>query len=127
MNDWGQTSCRGRQASNPDSCLSRAYEEGNGGIAAHGVNVFSTFPNHRLFLGTQNQRSFGYDVGNGTSMSSPTLAAVAARAWSSHVGETNSSVRANVKTTADKVAGNGTYRAPGRVNANKACLQLGAS
>ena len=30
MNDWRQTSCRGRQASNPDFCLFRAYEKGGG-------------------------------------------------------------------------------------------------
>ncbi len=89
-------------------------------VAAPGVNVYSTFPNHTFVLGTQNNRSFGYDVGNGTSMSSPIVAATAALAWSSHAGATNASVRANIESTADKISGTGTYWAHGRVNADKA-------
>ncbi|MGN7251884.1 S8 family serine peptidase [Arthrobacter sp. SAFR-014] len=87
-------------------------------IAAPGVNVYSTFPNHKTVIGTQNNRSFGYDVGNGTSMSAPIVAATAALTWSSHPGATNTSVRANVESGADDdVAGTGTYWAHGRVNA----------
>lgn len=89
-------------------------------VAAPGVNVYSTFPNHTFVLGTQNNRSFGYDVGNGTSMSAPIVAATAALAWSSHAGATNTSVRANVETTADRISGTGTNWAHGRVNANNA-------
>jgi thermitase len=89
-------------------------------VAAPGVNVYSTFPNHTFVLGTQNKRSLGYDVGNGTSMSSPIVAATAALAWSSHSGATNTSVRANIESTADKISGTGTYWAHGRVNADKA-------
>ncbi|MBD1543901.1 S8 family serine peptidase [Arthrobacter sp. IA7] len=85
-------------------------------IAAPGVNVYSTFPNHKFVIGTQNNRSFGYDVGNGTSMSSPIVAATAALAWSSHPGATNASVRANVESSAEDVAGTGTYWAHGRVD-----------
>jgi thermitase len=89
-------------------------------VAAPGVNVYSTFPNHTFVLGTQNNRSFGYDVGNGTSMSSPIVAATAALAWSAHAGATNTSVRANIESTADRSPGTGTYWAHGRVNANNA-------
>ncbi|MDQ1057394.1 thermitase [Arthrobacter globiformis] len=89
-------------------------------IAAPGVNVYSTFPNHPFVLATQNNRSFGYDVGNGTSMSSAIVAATAALAWSSHPGATNTSVRTIVESTADKIAGTGTFWAKGRVNADKA-------
>ena len=89
-------------------------------VAAPGVNVYSTFPNHTFVLGTQNNRSFGYDVGNGTSMSAPIVAATAALAWSSHTGATNTSVRANVELTADKISGTGTSWKHGRVNANNA-------
>jgi thermitase len=89
-------------------------------VAAPGVNVYSTFPNHTFVLGTQNNRSFGYDVGNGTSMSAPIVAATAALAWSSHAGATNTSVRANVESTADKISGTGTSWAHGRVNAYNA-------
>ncbi|WP_087872931.1 S8 family serine peptidase [Arthrobacter globiformis] len=89
-------------------------------VAAPGVNVYSTFPNHKFVIGTQNNRSFGYDVGNGTSMSSPIVAATAALALSSHPGATNASVRSIVESTADKIAGSGTFWAYGRVNADKA-------
>ncbi|MGG5171839.1 S8 family serine peptidase [Pseudarthrobacter sp. J1738] len=89
-------------------------------IAAPGVNVYSTFPNHPFVLGTQNNRSQGYDVGNGSSMSSAIVSGAAALAWSSHPGASNTSIRADLETTADKVAGTGTYWAYGRVNAQKA-------
>nr|WP_307433390.1 S8 family serine peptidase [Pseudarthrobacter defluvii] len=89
-------------------------------IAAPGVNVYSTFPNHSFVLATQNKRSQGYDVGNGSSMSSAIVAAAAALAWSSHPGATNSDIRSDVETTADEVAGTGTYWAYGRVNADRA-------
>ncbi|WP_426989930.1 S8 family serine peptidase [Pseudarthrobacter sp. Y6] len=89
-------------------------------VAAPGVNVYSTFPKHTFVLGTQNNRSFGYDVGNGTSMSSPIVAATAALAWSSHPGATNTSVRANIESSADPISGTGTYWAHGRVNADRA-------
>lgn len=89
-------------------------------IAAPGVNVFSTFPNHPFVLGTQNNRSQGYDVGNGTSISSPIVAATAALVWSSTPGATATAVRAKVESTADKIAGTGTFWAKGRVNADRA-------
>lgn len=93
-------------------------------VAAPGVNVYSTFPNHPFVLGTQNGRSQGYDVASGTSMASPIVAGAAALAWSSHTGATNTSVRANVESTADKIPGTGTSWAHGRVNA---CRAVGGS
>ncbi|WP_458113508.1 S8 family serine peptidase [Arthrobacter sp. R1-13] len=89
-------------------------------LAAPGVNVYSTFPNHTFVLGTQNKRSFGYDVGNGTSMSSPIVAATAALAWSSTPSATHTIIRSKLESTADKIAGTGTYWANGRVNADRA-------
>ncbi|GAA3404757.1 hypothetical protein GCM10011577_06870 [Pseudarthrobacter polychromogenes] len=89
-------------------------------IAAPGVNVYSTFPNHKFYLGTQNNRSLGYDVGNGTSMSSPIVAATAALAWSVNPGADNKAIREKVQSSADKISGTGTYWANGRVNANNA-------
>ncbi|MDQ0870122.1 thermitase [Arthrobacter sp. V1I9] len=89
-------------------------------VAAPGVNVYSTFPNHKFVIGRQNNRSFGYDVGSGTSMAAPIVAGVAALAWSSHAGATNASVRANVESTAEMKSGSEPYWAHGRVNADKA-------
>ncbi|MCO4253810.1 S8 family serine peptidase [Pseudarthrobacter cellobiosi] len=89
-------------------------------VAAPGANVYSTFPNHEFVLRAQYNRSLGYDVGNGTSMSSAVVAATAALAWSSHPGATNISVRANVELTAEKITGQDSYWEHGRVNACKA-------
>jgi thermitase len=91
-------------------------------VAAPGVNVYSTFPNHPFALEKPNNRSQGYDVGNGSSMSSAIVAGAAALAWSSHPGATATSVRANVESTADRISGTGTYWAYGRVNA---CAAVG--
>jgi thermitase len=89
-------------------------------IAAPGVNVYSTFPNHKFYLGTQNNRSMGYDVGNGTSMSAPIVAATAALAWSVNPELDNQAIREKLQSSADNIPGTGTYWANGRVNANNA-------
>jgi thermitase len=86
-------------------------------IAAPGVNVYSTFPNHPFALAAQNNRSLNYDVGNGTSVSSAIVAATAALAWSTNPGASSSAIRAKVESTADKIGGTGTFWANGRVNA----------
>ena len=89
-------------------------------VAAPGVNVYSTFPNHPFVLGTQNGRSQGYDVASGTSMASPIVAAVAALVWRTPAVTDNASVRAKIESTADPILGTGTSWAHGRVNACKA-------
>ncbi|WP_457966131.1 S8 family serine peptidase [Arthrobacter sp. D1-29] len=89
-------------------------------VAAPGANVYSTFPNHTFVLGTQNKRSFGYDVGNGTSMSSAIVAGVAAMVWSSHPGDTQAWIREYVESTAEMKSGQETFWAHGRVNADRA-------
>lgn len=86
-------------------------------VAAPGVNVFSTTPNHPFKNETINGRSRDYDYGSGTSMSSPMAAGVAALVWSTPYGTSNSSVRARMEATADKIPGTGTYWSAGRVNA----------
>jgi thermitase len=86
-------------------------------VAAPGVKVYSTFPNHPFVLGKQNGRSMGYDIESGTSMASPIVAATAALAWSSQTSLTNESVRAKVESSATKIPGTGTNWANGRVNA----------
>ena len=89
-------------------------------VAAPGVSVYSTFPNHPFVLGTQNGRSMGYDIASGTSMASPIVAGVAALVWSSQTDASKTSVRTSIESTADKIPGTGTYWAHGRVNACKA-------
>ena len=89
-------------------------------VAAPGVSVYSTFPNHPFALQTQYGSSEGYDILSGTSMASPVVAATAALTWSTSAGSSNTSVRAKVESSADPISGTGSYWAHGRVNACKA-------
>ena len=86
-------------------------------IAAPGVAVYSTFPNHDFALAGQNHRALNYDIGSGTSMATPIVAAVAALAWKAQATPTASSVRASVESSGDIKPGMETYWAHGRVNA----------
>ena len=85
-------------------------------VAAPGVDIFSTFPNHPYKI----NKSLGYDFGSGTSMSTPMTSAVAALIWSTSYGTSASQVRTRLESTADKIAGTGTYWSAGRVNAANA-------
>lgn len=85
-------------------------------LAAPGVFVYTTFPNHKNQLGKRN-----YDYGNGTSMSTPFAAGAAALIWSTvndenGNGRVNDEVRARLEGYADPIAGTGTYWSNGRLN-----------
>ena len=93
-------------------------------IAAPGVNVYTTFPNHSNRLGKTH-----YDYGKGTSMSAPFVAGAAGLIWSTVAdgngnGQTNDEVRARLEIYADKIPGTGTLWSSGRLNA---CNAAGAS
>ncbi|MET3706473.1 thermitase [Arthrobacter sp. UYEF6] len=96
-------------------------------VAAPGVSVFSTFPNHEFTLGSQNNRAKGYDIASGTSMASPIVAAVAALVWITPAGTSNTTVRKQVESSAKPIAGTGSYWVHGRVDACKAvgCVKPG--
>ncbi|MDP3988231.1 MAG: S8 family peptidase [Candidatus Levybacteria bacterium] len=85
-------------------------------VAAPGVDIFSTFPNHPYKIG----KSLNYDFGSGTSMATPMTSAVAALIWSTPYGTSASQVRTRLESTADKITGTGTYWSAGRVNASNA-------
>src|SRR3990167_7535642 len=85
-------------------------------IAAPGVNVFSTFPNHPYKI----NKSPNYDYGSGTSMATPMVSAAAALVWSTPYGISNSQVRARVELTADDISGTGSLPASGRVKGSPA-------
>lgn len=89
-------------------------------VAAPGVSVYSTFPNHKFVLAREYNRSQGYDIGSGTSMASPIVAAVAALAWSANPTASNSAVRAKVEASTNTIEGVGTFWMHGRVNADLA-------
>lgn len=86
-------------------------------VAAPGENVYSTFPNHSFYLQEVYKRSNDYDFGNGTSMSTPHVAGIAALVWALESGLSNQEVRDRIEQTSDAVSGTGSYWIWGRVNA----------
>ena len=81
-------------------------------VAAPGVDIFSTFPNHPYVIG----KSLNYDYGSGTSMSTPFVSGLAALVWATGY-TSNSAVRDQIETTADPIPGTGQYWIHGRINA----------
>jgi thermitase len=96
-------------------------------VAAPGINVHTTFPNHPNKLNKTN-----YNYGKGTSMSAPFVAGAAGLIWSSVPdangdGRTNDDVRSRIENYADDIPGTGTYWSAGRLNAcNAAAASLSA-
>jgi len=84
-------------------------------VAAPGVNIFSTLPNHTNKIGILNYGSL-----SGTSMATPQVAGLAGLVWATPYGTSNTNVRSRVESTADPIAGTGTYWQYGRINAYKA-------
>lgn len=82
-------------------------------VAAPGVNIYSTFPDHDYEIG----KNLNYDYGSGTSMSTPHVAGIAALVWAKESGLSNQEVRSRIEQTADPISGTGSYWIWGRVNA----------
>ncbi|MBI2830572.1 MAG: peptidase S8 [Chloroflexi bacterium] len=82
-------------------------------IAAPGVSIFSTLPNHTNRIGIKNYGSL-----SGTSMASPFVAGVAALVRAANPTWTNTEVRAKLEVATDPTTGFDTT--VGRVNAFKA-------
>lgn len=82
-------------------------------VAAPGEGIYSTLPNHIYQLGT----SPDYGSLSGTSMATPHVAGVAGLVWATSYGTDNSTVRSRIESTADAIAGTGTYWQHGRINA----------
>ncbi|MCJ7740309.1 S8 family peptidase [Candidatus Microgenomates bacterium] len=85
-------------------------------VAAPGVDIYSTFPNHPYTIG----KKLGYDYGSGTSMATPHVSGLAALVWSSSFGTSNANVRKRIESKADKISGSIMYWTYGRINALKA-------
>ncbi len=88
-------------------------------VSAPGVNVFSTFPTYDFTIGTTYGRSKNYDVGSGTSMSTPHVAGLAALLFAQDSARNNTTVRNIIESTADDrgAAGWDKYYGWGRINA----------
>ena len=91
-------------------------------VAAPGVNIWSTLPNHPYVIRDEYGTSLNYDDLGGTSMASPFVAGIAGLVWSTSYGTSNESVRARIESTCDVIAGTGTYWAYGRANAHEAVM-----
>ena len=65
-------------------------------VAAPGVDIYSTLPNHKNQIGPRN-----YGTLSGTSMAAPLVAGVAALVWATNYGTGNSAVRARIEDQAD--------------------------
>ncbi len=86
-------------------------------VAAPGVSIFSTLPNHNNKIGILNYGSL-----SGTSMATPYVAGLAGLVWATSYGTSNTNVRNRIENTADAIAGTGTYWRYGRINAYKAVV-----
>lgn len=88
-------------------------------VAAPGVAIYSTLPNHSSLISDYFQ-TYEYGYLDGTSMSTAFVSGVAGLVWASEYGTDNATVRARIEDTADQ-AGEiwTTYRIP-RVNAYNA-------
>ncbi len=89
-------------------------------VAAPGVEIYSTFPNHTNTIGKTN-----YGYASGTSMAAPHVAGLAALVWSTSYGTNNTNVRRQIEATVDKITGTGKYWIYGRINALNAVTTLG--
>lgn len=98
-------------------------------VAAPGVNIYSTTPNHTNYLNSKYPMTFSlnYGYGSGASMATPHVAGLAALIWSTTLGPDNVSVRRQIEGTADKIAGTGRYWTYGRINALRAVTETGVT
>jgi thermitase len=90
-------------------------------LAAPGMNIFSTTPNHENFLNNYGI-ALNYDYLMGTSMASPHVAGIAALVFAKYHGISNAKVREKLEEGTDPAAGFEPWPI-GRVNAYKALTE----
>lgn len=89
-------------------------------VAAPGVRILSTMPDHTVYLNTAYGYYRNYDAMNGTSMATPHVAGLAGLVWATGKCSTASCVRSRIESNADRISGTGTYWYWGRINDYKA-------
>ncbi|WP_432360998.1 S8 family serine peptidase [Sporosarcina sp. UB5] len=89
-------------------------------VAAPGVGIYSTCPNHANVLGCIN-----FGPLNGTSMATPFVAGLAALIKATFPILSNQSIRLAIESSTDAVPGSGVLYQFGRINANSALLNAG--
>jgi len=85
-------------------------------VAAPGVRILSTMPDHTVYLNTAYGYYRNYDSMNGTSMATPHVAGLAGLVWATGKCSTASCVRSRIESNADRISGTGTYWYWGRIN-----------
>ena len=92
-------------------------------VAAPGVGIYSTLPNHSNFISTNYLSGFlNYGSLSGTSMATPFVAGLAGLVWSTTYGTSNTAVRSRIESTADQTGTIWTSYGIERINAYKAVL-----
>ena len=87
-------------------------------VSAPGVNVYSTFPTYDFTIGTKYGRSKNYDMGSGTSMSTPHVAGLAALLFAQDSTRDNTTIRSIIEESADDLGSPGwdKHYGWGRIN-----------
>lgn len=87
-------------------------------VAAPGVSILSTIPNHANYISTNYlENKLDYGSLNGTSMATPFVSGLAALVWATSYGTSNTNVRSRIETTADEAGTIWTSYGIERINA----------
>lgn len=87
-------------------------------VAAPGVGILSTLPNHKSKI----SKVKDYGILSGTSMATPFVSGLAGLLFGQNPSLANTDVRKMIEENADKISGTGTYWLFGRINTYKSVM-----